>query len=427
MSMLDVAARRDNVVHPFVMANVIPIRRAIGEKAGELLGANGFGGHLVHFYEDERVLFDVVGRFLAEGLAAGEKAIVIATPEHACGIAPHLASVGIEDAIAGGRLLLLDARETLDRLLVGGTVDPVRFGAVLSEAFDRLTGGESCVRVRAFGEMVDLLWRGGQRRSALQLEEMWNAAARDRPVSLLCGFAMTSFYETEDTGGERFADICGTHSHVLPPESFVQVERSDEPLVEISRLSDAARLVAAERRFRLLVGSVSDYAVFMLDPGGRVSTWNAGAERIKGWRADEILGQHFSVLYPPEDAAAGKCERALATAAAEGRFADEGWRVRKDGSRFWANVVITALRESGKLVGFAKVTRDTTDRRRAAEGRVRELRAPISAMQELVQQIGARGGHSNESELRMLARELHRMSRLVDALGQDAPMPGPIV
>jgi PAS domain S-box-containing protein len=118
--------------------------------------------------------------------------------------------------------------------------------------------------------------------------------------------------------------------------------------------------------FRLLVESVRDYAIFILDPRGHVVTWNLGAERFKGYRADEILGRHFSIFYPPDDVAAGKPERELVEAAREGRLEDEGWRVRKDGSRFWANVVITPLRRSdGKLRGFAKVTRDLTARREA--------------------------------------------------------------
>ncbi|WP_336205372.1 PAS domain-containing sensor histidine kinase [Nonomuraea sp. LPB2021202275-12-8] len=120
----------------------------------------------------------------------------------------------------------------------------------------------------------------------------------------------------------------------------------------------------SEDRFRLLVQSVVDYAIFMLDPGGRIASWNTGAERIKGYQADEVIGRHFSVFYPPEDVAAGKPEWELATAVADGRLEDEGWRVRRDGTRFWANVVITALHDSeGRLRGFGKVTRDMTERR----------------------------------------------------------------
>ena len=125
----------------------------------------------------------------------------------------------------------------------------------------------------------------------------------------------------------------------------------------------AAPFRTSEDLFRLMVENVQDYAIFMLDVGGRVATWNMGAERIKGYSAEEIIGQHFSRFYPPEDVQARKPERELQVAAAEGRWLDEGWRIRKDGSRFWASVVITALRSAdGELLGFGKVTRDVTQR-----------------------------------------------------------------
>src|SRR5689334_7548715 len=132
--------------------------------------------------------------------------------------------------------------------------------------------------------------------------------------------------------------------------------------------NETEALRESEARFRLLVESVRDYAIFLLDPEGHVATWNAGAERIKGYRAEEIIGRHFSVFYPEERVAERFPQYELEVAAREGRFEDEGWRIRKDGTRFWANVVITALRdETGTLVGFGKVTRDLTDRRQAEE------------------------------------------------------------
>jgi two-component system cell cycle sensor histidine kinase/response regulator CckA len=122
----------------------------------------------------------------------------------------------------------------------------------------------------------------------------------------------------------------------------------------------------SEESFRLMIKSIKDYAIIMLNPGGQIISWNAGAERFKGYTAAEIIGQHFSRFYPLEDVKSGKPEMELEVAAREGRFEEEGWRVRKDGSLFWASVVITALREkSGKLLGYAKVTRDLTERMRA--------------------------------------------------------------
>lgn len=122
----------------------------------------------------------------------------------------------------------------------------------------------------------------------------------------------------------------------------------------------------SEERFRLLVEGVHDYAIFLLDTTGRVVTWNSGAERIKGYAPDEIIGLHFSLFYPPEDVLNGKPQRALRIATAEGRYEEIGWRLRKDGSRFWANVLITSLfDDQHQLRGFAKVTRDMTERKRA--------------------------------------------------------------
>ena len=124
-------------------------------------------------------------------------------------------------------------------------------------------------------------------------------------------------------------------------------------------------LAESERRFRLMVESVTDYAIFMLDAEGRVASWNAGAQRISGYQADEMIGRHFSRFYPPEDLERRKPQWELEVAAAEGRFEEEGWRVRKDGSTYWANVVITAVRDdTGRLLGFAKVVRDLTERNR---------------------------------------------------------------
>ncbi|MGE5149160.1 MAG: PAS domain S-box protein, partial [Rhodospirillaceae bacterium] len=128
------------------------------------------------------------------------------------------------------------------------------------------------------------------------------------------------------------------------------------------------RELGIEDPFRRLAESAHGYAIFLLDSGGRIVTWNAGAERIKGWRAEEIVGEHFSRFYPKEAIDRRWPDQELELAAARGRFEDEGWRVRKDGSRFWASVVITAIRDDrGELRGFGKITRDLSERRRHEE------------------------------------------------------------
>jgi PAS domain S-box-containing protein len=150
--------------------------------------------------------------------------------------------------------------------------------------------------------------------------------------------------------------------------------------------------------FRRFVGQLTDYAIFLLTPTGEVASWNPGAERIKGYRAHEIIGSHFRIFYLPEDVAKRKPERELELATANGRFEDEGWRLRKDGSRFWANVIITPVRDNDdQLLGFGKVTRDLTERKKAEE-QMRELSGRLLKMQD--------------EERRRLGRELH------DTVGQ---------
>jgi PAS domain S-box-containing protein len=158
----------------------------------------------------------------------------------------------------------------------------------------------------------------------------------------------------------------------MQPPDFGEASRRTEEI-----------LLESEERFRLLVEGVKDYAIFMLDPEGHVTTWNLGAQRIKGYEAEEIIGEHFSIFYTDKDVERGHPEEELRVAAAEGRYEEEGIRVRKDGSPFWANVLITALRdEQGNLRGFAKVTRDITERNRSAE----ELRRLNEELEERVKE-----------------------------------------
>jgi PAS domain S-box-containing protein len=174
-------------------------------------------------------------------------------------------------------------------------------------------------------------------------------------------------------------------------------------------------------RFRLLLDGVQDYAILMLDPDGRVVSWNAGAERIKGYLAEEILGQHFSRFYPPEDAARGHSEEVLRLALRDGRYAEEAWRVRKDGTRFWASVVISAVRdEKGALRGFAKVTRDLTERKRAEDERLGLARAQEAL--RLRDEFLAVAAHELRTPLTALMLHLDSLAKAAHAAaGANAP------
>jgi len=188
-----------------------------------------------------------------------------------------------------------------------------------------------------------------------------------------------------------------------------------------------------QRRFQSLIESIRDYAILMLDPQGRILTWHPGAAAIKGYRTEEIVGQHFSRFYPEEDIAAGKPARELKLARELGRFEDEGWRVRKDGSRFWANVVITPILDVwGHLEGFAKVTRDLTERKRAEDALreadhrknqflavlSHELRNPLAPIHNAVHLLGKAGPGSELAgrATAVLDRQVDHLTRLVDDL-----------
>ena len=199
-------------------------------------------------------------------------------------------------------------------------------------------------------------------------------------------------------------DDQGTHV------GFAKVTRD---LTERRAAEEAVR--DSEERIRLLIDSITDHAIFMLDQTGHITTWNTGAQRIKGYTAEEIVGKHFSSFYTPEDQANGKPARALATAESVGRWEEEGWRVRKDGSLFWANVVISPIRgANGKIAGFAKVTRDLTERRAAHE------RALDDARYIATQNAARAAAEQRALEMHQMAERLHTQAAELARRSEEA-------
>jgi PAS domain S-box-containing protein len=226
-----------------------------------------------------------------------------------------------------------------------------------------------------------------------------------------------------DKHGELFMRVCAEHSAVIPEGRNGFLLSDDEGLRTIAKLQQKVQalehekaLRESEERFRLLVEAVQDYAIFMLDAEGRVRTWNRGAERIKGYSAAEILGEHFSCFYSEEDQQTGKPQRMLETAVREGRIEDQGWRVRKDGSRSWANALITALRDrAGNLTGFSKVTRDITEQK-LAEQALLESQRKINESEKSLRQLSHHLLRTQDEERQRIGRDLH------DSLGQYLSM-----
>ena len=183
--------------------------------------------HAVQFYESDAFLFDTVAEFLGAGLKAGDRLVVIATPEHRAGFVDRLADEGVEAAIAHGQLTLLDARETLAKFMAGDMPDPDLFRDVLERVIGKMQEGSPKARIRAYGEMVDLLWREGNPSGAIRLEELWNEAGERHEFALLCAYVMGNFYREGDA--EKFMEVCRTHSHVIPTERFTKLDDRERP------------------------------------------------------------------------------------------------------------------------------------------------------------------------------------------------------
>jgi PAS domain S-box-containing protein len=390
---------------------------------------SGQESHVVQLYSDGSLLLDVLCRFIGAALAVGDAGIVIATKEHHEGLAARLKARGLdtEKAISQGRYVLVDAEEMLPRIVVNDHVDEGRFDQIIGEILTRARNAADCKdsRIAVFGELVALLWAQGKPQEAVRLEQLWNGLARSHSFSLLCAYPIGGFDNDRDI--EPFLKMCGQHSAIVPTESYIGLSSMEERLRTIAdlqqktqALENALKVRHSEERFRLLVEAVQDYAIFMLDPHGYIVSWNIGAQRIKGYQGAEIIGKHFSCFYPAEDLQNKKPQNELQLAAKNGHFEDEGWRLRKDGSRFWASVVITAVRDdAGELLGFAKVTRDFTERMRAQEALRQEIAERIEAQRRLQQsekslrQLSRHLLRTQDEERRRIGQELH------DSLGQS--------
>ena len=228
------------------MSNLVPFPASrvtgVGDVADYLADA-GAHGHAVQFYDSDAYLVGVVSRFLLAGLQAGEPIIVVATAAHREVFIARLRE--LDPALPSGRITLLDARQTLARFMVGDTPDPDAFRRVIADLIGQVAPGG---RVRAYGEMVDLLWQDGNANAAIRLEELWNEAQQAYGFSLLCAYVMGRFYKEGDAS--HFLEVCQAHTHVIPTEEFGKLDTPHARLREISVLQQRARALESEIQHR---------------------------------------------------------------------------------------------------------------------------------------------------------------------------------
>jgi PAS domain S-box-containing protein len=346
--------------------------------------------HSVQFYINDRFLLDEVSRFLGSALGGGDAVLVIATQPHREGILHRLDSRGFDLVLASqqGRYLALDAAETLSQFMVNEAPDRERFLKLVGGTVEQLeaAGKNEPRRIAAFGEMVALLWGEGKTEAALRLEQLWNDLAREHAFTLRCAYPIAGDFAEEDQ--ELMRQICGQHTHLLPAESYSAPMKEQERLLNIIFLQQkahalemeiakrkqaeqalAARVMEHEKvdESRLLLAAIvasSEDAIASKDLNGVVTGWNAAAERMFGYKSEEIVGRPITLIIPPElqsdePMILGKIRR--------GEKIDHFETVRqtKSGERIEVSLTISPVKDAnGTVIGAAKIVRDITANKR---------------------------------------------------------------
>ncbi|MBV9711631.1 MAG: PAS domain S-box protein [Ktedonobacteraceae bacterium] len=329
--------------------------------------------HFVQFYESDEFLLDAVSEFVNAGLVEGDTCIVIARKALREGLEKRLQANELNQVVAlvRGECILQDAAETLSKFMVDGLLDPKRFAEVVGSIIAQAAQGGR--RVRIFGEMVALLWSEGNQNAAIQLEKLWNDLHNTSyPFSLFCAYSMHSF--ARDTYKEQFSEICKQHSLVIPGESYTSLRRLDESLQAIALLqqkANALEVETAERQRReetvlhlATIVETSDDAILSKDLDGIITSWNAAAERMYGYSAQEIVGRSVTTIFLP--GRRDEFEQIMARIR-RGEHVDhfETIRRRKDGILLNVSVTISPIKNSaGTIIGASTIARNITEQKR---------------------------------------------------------------
>jgi PAS domain S-box-containing protein len=393
--------------------------------------------HDIAFYESEDDLTELATAFLAAGLAERDAIVAIVTPAHRAAVSAGLVERGFDVASleARGRVRFLDAEETLASFVRDEMPDVNRFAAVVGGELDQ-AGRSGGGRVRAFSEMVDMLWRGGREMAALRLEELWHEMRECRPFSLLYAYTMENFRPGPD------GDASAPAGDGVRAGGILRADRPDACDTEVARLrrrsaalsGEAAGGRAAETAraaFAAIVESTHD-AVMSLDPSGLITSWNRGASRLYGYAPEEVIGRPSSILMPEDHA--DEFPR-LMDAIRRGELLQdyETVRVAKDGRRVDVSLTISPIRNSrGEIVGASKIARDIGDRKRAEAALqeqdrrkdiflatlAHELRNPLAPLRNGLELLTAapEDREIHLEALAMMRRQIDHMVRLVDDL-----------
>ncbi len=338
----------------------------------------GHQPHVVQLYDEDRFLIDELTQFISAALMGGSSAVVIATKGHEDSLAQKMKDQGLDLAriIASGRYVALDAAETLTRIMVGGLPDTERFSEVIGGVLARAASAaqDQNRRVVAFGEMVSLLWAEGKTEGAIHLEKLWNQLARAYSFSLRCAYPMQGFCwrrEDADSAGEDLRRSIQQSFRKRASESVRQKKIAGAAYVRLQQRmrgsSGRGRIAPQGRAIPVIRGSSPGLRHLHAGPRRtRQHLEHGSGGESRGYKAAGELLASTSPSTRRRTYYRSKPNKLLKQATQEGHAEDEGWRVRKDGAKFWASVTIAAVRnQAGQLIAFGKVTRDLTERRRA--------------------------------------------------------------